>query len=145
MYCINSYSCANKTSLNKLRIKQKEAIRIICNMGRREHMAPLFTQLNNLPLDQLININVLKFMHSFTHNKLPLSFYQMWTTNREHYPNKILRNADQLYIPAHNYATLKRMPMYNFPAIWNSDGNDKFNPIQHQYLKIVKNRLLSEF
>jgi hypothetical protein len=95
VYCINVYSCANKTSLNKLRVKQKEAIRIICNVGHREHTAPLFAQLKILPLDQLINLNVLKFMHSFTHNKLPVSFYQMWTTNRERYPDRILCNADQ--------------------------------------------------
>jgi hypothetical protein len=85
VYCINVYSCANKTSLNKLRVKQKEAIRIICNVGHthREHTAPLFTQLKILPVDQLINLNVLKFMHSFTHNKLPVSFYRMWTIQIE--------------------------------------------------------------
>jgi hypothetical protein len=65
VYCINIYSCANTTSLNKLRIKQKEAIRIISNAGFREHTAPLFAQLSILPLDQLIKLHILKFMHSF--------------------------------------------------------------------------------
>ncbi len=36
-YCINVYSCANVTTLNKLVLKQKEAIRIICNAGDRDH------------------------------------------------------------------------------------------------------------
>jgi hypothetical protein len=54
VYCINVYSCANSTSINKLKIKQKEAIRIISNAGYRDHTAPLFAQLKILPLDQLI-------------------------------------------------------------------------------------------
>jgi hypothetical protein len=45
-------------------------------------------------------------MHNFSHRKLPLSFYDMWTTNRGR--NLALRNADNLYIPAQNFATLKK-------------------------------------
>jgi hypothetical protein len=100
-------------------------------------------QLKILHLDQLIQFNILKFMHSFTYNKLPMSFHRMWTTYGERFPDRILRNADNLFIPSHNYATLKRMPMINFPSIWNSDSVKKLNPIQHQYLKDVKRRLSS--
>jgi hypothetical protein len=116
VYCMNVYSSANMTSLNRLRSKQKEAMRIICNAGYREHTAPLFAQLKILSLDQLMHFNILKFMHGFTHNKLPMSFHRMWTTNRERFPDRILRNAENLFIPSHNYATLKRMPIINFPV-----------------------------
>jgi hypothetical protein len=141
-YCINVYSSANSTSLNRLILKQKEAIRIICNTGFREHTAPLFKQLKILPLNELIHLSKLKFMHSFYHNKLPESFYRMWLSNRERNPERVLRNADQLYIPAHNYATLKRLPKFNLPFIWNSAGNEKLNPVQFQFLKSVKILLL---
>ncbi len=67
VYCMSIYSCANKTSLNRLKIKQKEAIRIICNVGYRDHTAPVFARLKILPLDQLIELSILKFMHSFKH------------------------------------------------------------------------------
>jgi hypothetical protein len=96
VYCINIYSCANSTSLNKLRIKQKEAVRIISNAGYRDHTAPLFAQLKILPLDQLIKLNAIKLMHSFTHYLLPISFHQMWISNRERNLDRVLRNADQL-------------------------------------------------
>jgi hypothetical protein len=56
---MNDYSCANTISLNKLRVKQKEAIRAICNAGYRDHTAPLFAQLKILPLDQLITVCVI--------------------------------------------------------------------------------------
>jgi hypothetical protein len=114
-YCLNVYSSANSTSLNRLILKQKEAIRIVCNTGFREHTAPLFKQLKILPLNELIHLSKLKFMHSFYHNILPESFNRMWLSNRERYPERVLRNADQLYIPAHNYATLKRLPKFNLP------------------------------
>jgi len=107
VYCINIYSCATDTCLNKLRIKQKEAIRIICNAGYRDHTAPLFVKLKILPLSQLIKYSSLKFMHSFSHDLLPLSFRQMWVSNRDRNPDRILRNADHLFIPQHKYASLK--------------------------------------
>ena len=47
-----------------------------------------------------------------------------------------------LYIPQHNYASLKRMPLFNFPRVWNLEGNKKLNPVQHRYLKYVKNSCL---
>jgi hypothetical protein len=143
VYCLSIYSCANATSLNRLRIKQKEAIRIIGNAGYRDHTAPLFARLKILSLDSLIKLSVLKFMHSFTHNLLPISFSRMWILNRERFPDRELRNADQLYILPHKYATLKRMPLFNFPAIWNAEGPDKLNPVQHRYLKNLKRVLMS--
>jgi hypothetical protein len=119
VYCLSVYGCANKTSLNRLKVKQKEAIRIICNAGFRDHTAPLFARLKILSLDQLIEISVLKFMHSFSHNLLPLSFANMWQTNRNRHPERELRNADLLYIPPHKFATL------NFPSVWNLAGDEK--------------------
>ncbi len=63
----------------------------------------------------------------------------------ERYPERALRNADNLDIPAHNFATLKRLPRFNFPRIWNSAGNEKLNLIQHRFLKAVKISLLQNF
>jgi hypothetical protein len=140
VYCINIYSCANTSSLNRLWIKQKEAIRIISNAGFREHTAPLFAQLSILPLDHLIKLHILRFMHSFFHKTLPISFHDRWITNREKQPERALRNADLLYIPQHNFA---RMPMFNFPCIWNEAGPDKNNPNQFIYLRNVKSLFFS--
>ncbi len=145
MYCLCIYSCANSTSLNPLRIKQKAAIRVIAKADYRAHTAPLFTQLKILPIDQLIALSTLKFMHSFTHNLLPFSFRGTWITNRERIPERELRNADQLYVPQHNYATLKRMPLFNFPSVWNNFGDPvKLNPRQYVFVRNVKNALRND-
>lgn len=143
MYCLNVYSCANSTSLNKLRIKQKEAIRIISRAGYRDHTAPLFAQLKILPLDMQIRHAMAKFMHQFSFNKLPISFADTWTTNRQRTPDRELRNADQLYVPPHNFASLKRLPLFTFPRAWNDEIVAKQNPIVHAFLRNLKNSLLN--
>jgi len=110
--------------LNKLKLKHKKSTRTICNAGYRDHTAPLFAQLKIFPLSQLIKYSTLTFMHSFAHNMLPFSFCQMWTTtNRDHNPDHGFRNAD---------------PLFNFPKVWNNEDNAQLNPIQHRYLKYVK-------
>lgn len=142
MYCLNVYSCATKTSLNKLKIKQKEAIRIIAQVGYREHTSPLFQQLKILPIDSLIRHSKAKFMHQFTFNKLPFSFVNVWQTNRERLPNRELRNANELFIPHHNFATLKRLPIFSFPQAWNEEPEIKRLPNQFVFLKKLKVALL---
>ncbi len=53
----------------------------ISNAGFRDHTGPLFAQLKILPLDQILKLNAIKFMHSFPHNLLSISFNQMWISN----------------------------------------------------------------
>jgi hypothetical protein len=142
-YCLSVFSCANKTSMNRLKLKQKEAIRIVCKAGYRDHTAPLFARLKILPLEQMIELSILKFMHSFSHKLLPFSFNNMWQTNRDRHPDRVLRNADHLFIPPHKFATLKRLPLFTFPHFWNTASNEKNNPRQHLFIKPLKARLLA--
>jgi hypothetical protein len=44
-YCLTVYSCANITTLNRLKLKQKEAIRVISNVGYRDHTERLFKNM----------------------------------------------------------------------------------------------------
>ena len=114
-YCATIYGSATKIRLQKLFLKQKQAMRIISNANFRANTAPLFRRHKVLPLYELVTFSNLKFMHKFYFNNLPFSFHQMWQTNRERNPNVILRNADSLYVPAHQFVTLKRLPLFNFP------------------------------
>ncbi len=45
----------------------------------------------------------------------PWSFCETWITNRERNPDRELCNANDLFIPAHNNATLKRTPFFYLP------------------------------
>jgi hypothetical protein len=142
-YCINIYSCANTTDLQKLRIKQKEAIRVITLASYRDHTKPLFQQCNILPLDEMIKYARLKFMHNYVNHRLPFSFNEIWIFNHERNPNRVLRNANDLYVPAHNFATIKRLPFFAFPQTWNDADNRKLNPSLNQFCKSLKASLLS--
>ena len=143
VYCINIYGCATKTNLSKIAIKQKAAIRIVANAGYRDHTSPLFKELKILPFEQLCKYEALKFMHNFNNQKLPLSFAETWILNRDRIIGRELRNANDLYVPAHNYATLLRMQLFNFPRIWNEHSNAKNNPSLPSFLKTTKAEMLS--
>jgi exonuclease III len=141
-YCLNVYSCASNATLSKLIIKQKQAIRTISSASYRAHTAPLFQQLNILPLEKLIISYRLKFMHSYHFKKLPLSFAELWITNQQRIPERVLRDADDYYIPPHRIEIVKRMPLFTFPLAWNDADDIKYNPVQHLFMRDLKNILL---
>ena len=143
-YCINVYGSANTTNLQRLRVKQKEAIRVINNAGYRDHTAPLFKENGILAIDEMIKLSNLLFMHRFINRNLPLSFHDLWSLNRIQNPARLLRNANDLRIPAHNYATLKRLPLFTFPRIWNEeDAARKTIPSLKLYKKETRIALLA--
>jgi hypothetical protein len=142
IYCINIYSCANQTNLNKLRIKQKEAIRTVSAAGYRDHTKPLFKSLNILPLDELIKFSALKFMHKFSTGKLPLIFSDLWVKNVIANPDRALRNANDLKIPSHHLSIVKRFPLFTYPRLWNDELERKNNPNLTAYLRALKASLM---
>jgi hypothetical protein len=142
-YCLNVYSCANITTFQKLRIKQKEAIRVISLAGYRDHTKPLFVQNRILPLNEMIQFARLKFMHNYSNQQLPFSFNELWLTNIMRNPNRALRNANDLFVPAHHLASVKRFPLFSFPRIWNEEEERKHNPSHNFYCKTLKVALLA--
>ena len=143
-YCTSIYGSATPTSLSKLVTLQKKAIRTICNVPYRTHTAPLFKHLQILPIEKLILYSKLKFMHSFIHNKLPFSFNETWVRNRDRNPRLNLRNAQELYIKPSNYTSIKRLPLFTFPSLWNQEDPSKSTPEQKQYLRSLKTRLIQQ-
>jgi hypothetical protein len=141
-YCINVYGCASNVALSKLVIKQKQAVRTIGNVHYRAHTSPIFAQLKILPLCQIIKLYRIKFMHNYYFNKLPLSFNEIWLSNRQRNPARELRDSDDYFIPAHRVEIVKRMPLYSFPLAWNTAEGDKLNPVLHLYVKELKQILL---
>jgi hypothetical protein len=104
----------------------------------------LFKTLKILPIDKLIKLFNLKFRHNFAHGRLPLSFVDMWITNRARNPNLELRNAEDFYVPAHKFASLKRFPYFQFPKIWNEANILKRNLSKSAFIRSLKIALLNE-
>ena len=81
-------------------------------------------------------------MHSYYFKKLPMSFSELWLTNRQRNQDRILRDADNYYIPPHRIEIVKRMPLFAFPTAWNEAADIKYNPVQHLFIKELKKILL---
>ncbi len=83
-------------------------------------------------------------MHNFYHNKLPISFNETWISNRARNPEIALRNADDLYVPAHHFATTKRFPLFSMPKVWNEANEMKLYPSQGVFMKSVKSAMINQ-
>ena len=115
---------------------QKAAIRIISGASYNAHTEPIFKQLKILPLPDLIHFTKLQFMHRFSQKFLPESFSATWVKNaiRNIGENEIvLRNFDQIRINTHRLTSFSKMPLFDFPKIWES-----FPDAQ---LKFIRNKL----
>jgi hypothetical protein len=53
-------------------------------------------------------------MHSYYFQKLPISFAQLWQSNAERNPIRILRNGNDYFIPQHRIELVKRCPCIPF-------------------------------
>lgn len=118
IYSAYFLSMCSDSTLNPLIKLQKKAIRAICNMGYREHTAPLFKSEQILPIKLEIKFQSLSFMHAYNYLRLPAAFNNIWIKNSNiaHYR---LRNAEDFNIPNVRYVYLFKHPLYIFPRIWN--------------------------
>ena len=77
-----AFSFTSKKSLNLIRNKQKQCIKITHKAKYNAHTEPLFYKAQILPLDDLILQQKITFMHSLMYKYAPVS-YQDFYPNRE--------------------------------------------------------------
>ncbi len=63
--------------------------------------------------------------------------------NRDRNMSRLLRNANDLFVPAHNFATMKRFPLFTFPRLWNDEEERKLTQSPTLYCKLLKSTLLA--
>ena len=118
-YCCSLFVGANDSLLKPIIKQQKKCVRIIKGANRLAHTADFFKELKILPFDKLIIFNACKFMHDYKFNKTPDTFNNTWKTNEE-VQGRALRNSNDYFIPNANRTFLQNLPLYKYPAIWNS-------------------------
>jgi hypothetical protein len=64
--------------MNKLSLIHKKIFRAVSNVGHYEHTQPLFVQLDILKLDDMYEIETLKFMHQYVNGELPSSLHNIF-------------------------------------------------------------------
>ena len=82
-YCNYIWGNTYKSHLTKINIIQKKAVRTISKSSWRFPSAPLFRQLNILPLHELIAFNTLIFMYCVHYRLLPEKYCNMFFVNSE--------------------------------------------------------------
>ena len=97
-YCCSVWSSATKTTLNKLIVLQKKAIRHITNAHYRESTSKLFLSLNLLKLPDLIQINLATIIYRATHNNLPFPLVNLFKTNNDFHPYNT-RHSNNIHCP----------------------------------------------
>ena len=79
-------SCAYQYKLHKLEILQKRAIRNICNVKYNEPSTPLSKYLHIPKLADIFNIQLCKYMFSYTTYGLADSQQPIFMTNKYSFP-----------------------------------------------------------
>ena len=115
----------------------------MCKSHYNAHTAPLFKDLDILPIDLQIKYTSISFMHDFTQSKLSCSFDQTWMKNNIVKGHYNLRNGDDYFIGRHRYTYLTTHPLFNFPSLWNElDESIKIIESKDEFLKALKSNLL---
>jgi hypothetical protein len=77
-------------------------------------------------------------MPNYYFKTLPLSFAELWLLNSERNPGRVLRNANDYYIPQPRIELIKRLPLFALPSAWNSETDEKYTSSQPSFLKSLK-------
>ena len=113
------FTTATKTTIKPISILQKKAIRLICNVGYREHTAILFKNEKILRFEDIISYNICRFMFDYKSNNLPKIFDATWQLNSDIHDHEV-RNAHDFFINIVNKPYLNKFPLFQFPKVWNS-------------------------
>ncbi|MFN9979891.1 MAG: RNA-directed DNA polymerase, partial [bacterium] len=147
IYGIHIWSCTAESNLKQLILKQKMAIRTLCNSAYNAHTEPLFKKCAILPFLDLCEYFKVQFMQKFTQGFLPASFNEVWVTNairRADQDHVELRNDDDINIPFARLTSTERQPLTSFPRIWSQfpDEQIKFTRNVPEFNKLLKQHYL---
>ena len=107
------------TTLNRIIVLQKRAIRIITNSHYLEPTNPLFHKLNTLKVSDIHITQVANVMYSYSKGVLPSLFNNYFIANRQ--VNRYqTRNSNNLHIPFYYYNISRTTVKYIGPKLWNT-------------------------
>ena len=123
-YGILAWGNSQPSIIRKTEIIQKRALRSI-NLSRyNSHTDPLFKQSGILKLRDLYQLNVMIFMHDYVNQKLPKSFVNTYCLNRDVQDVYLTRQNNMFKIPKTKSRFVDRLPLFQFPYLWNKHINE---------------------
>ena len=139
VYCNIIWSSAKANILNPIFIKQKAAVRIVCNAKYNSHTEPLFKTAKILPLPKLSMFFKLQYFQRFTQGFTPAALIDTWIKNRDrpHTGGQNLRNSEDIFLPVSRLSHFENFPFYSIPKVWINFPNEN--------IKILRNKLEFNF
>ena len=113
-------------NLNRFVKMQKKAVRVIKNMSYTAHTGSSFKELKILKIQDVIDLEVLKFTYSFIHGLLPLPLLTTFELNSDIH-NYNTRNKDNPRPAQHKSAKFNRSYLTLSSRLWLTVPNDDKN------------------
>ena len=144
-YCTLLWANTYNTCLNKLRILQKKAVRIITESHYLAHTDPLFSKLKLLKLDDLYKHQLGIYMYKSTKGLLPDSMSSM-VIPIHNVHNHNLRNQNGYYIHHVRTNCRKFTIHYTGPTFWNTLPLQLREAVsENQFKRKLKDFLVSKY
>ena len=96
-YAILNWGSAAPTNLEPIKVSMRKAVRLMTFQDRDAHSEPLFQQFNILNFDDSYRLEVAKFMHDISHNKLQQSFQTMFSLVKERHSRVTRQTTDNKF------------------------------------------------
>ncbi len=122
-YGITLWGTTHKTYINKIRIMQKKAIRIISNSKYNDHTEPLFKELKVLKLDDIKNLKISKCMFALHEGILPSPLMTMFRSNHEIHQHNT-RNKNNPHIEPRKTNRASNSLRHTGPSVWYQIPSD---------------------
>ena len=117
-YCNHIWGTACISSLNKVIVLQKKAIRIICNVNRRAPTDSLFRDLKIIPFLDVNIYMISRFMFRYVNGRVPSLFCGYFTSNTSIHKYET-RQARHFHLPQVRSDLGKKNIRYRGAQIWN--------------------------
>ena len=106
-------------TLNRLKVLQKKAVRIIYGASYNANTAPIFKKLDILRIDDMIDLEVAKLSFRFINKELPCPISTLFTPNSfNHTYNTRGRNYPR--VSRHNTSIYHKSFLNRSPTIWST-------------------------
>jgi len=120
IYGIEIYGNTYTKYLNKLTILNNKILRILQHAPLDTPVSQLYATFHTVPLPDLHNLQILKFVHNFIHHqeKLPCIFSSYFTQNNVFHPYNT-RTKDSLHYEIYRSTLGQRSIRYKGSLLWN--------------------------
>ena len=120
-YALEIWSCGHSTSLDKIRVSNKKAIRLMTFNNNLTHTDPLFTELKLLNFDNNVNLHRGKIFWKSKNNLIPDCINHIFNPHINIHSNRPCRNKPSTkFTPLFRTQYKARFLSSKGQTLWNS-------------------------